>query len=83
MALFLTYVDIALVFLGLYLLKKWLARPAAPLPPGPRPYPLIENLLDMPTSQEWLTFAKWGQTWGTSPFASPSILAPVLSILLH
>ncbi|KAF9045406.1 cytochrome P450 [Panaeolus papilionaceus] len=32
--------------------------------PGPRPYPLIENLLDMPTSQEWLTFAKWGQTWG-------------------
>jgi hypothetical protein len=61
-----TLLDIALLVLGLVLLKKALSRPsAAPLPPGPRRLPLLGNLLDMPTSQEWLTFANWGKKWGT------------------
>ncbi|PPR03414.1 hypothetical protein CVT24_012709 [Panaeolus cyanescens] len=59
-----SYLDAALAVFGLYVLKKWLTRPAAPLPPGPRAYPLIENLLDMPSSQEWLTFTKWGEKYG-------------------
>jgi hypothetical protein len=31
------------------------------LPPGPRRFPFIGNLLSMPTTLEWETFAKWGQ----------------------
>ena len=31
------------------------------LSPGPRKYPLIGNLLSMPSTLEWETFAKWGQ----------------------
>ena len=42
-------------------------RSAAPLPPGPRGYPLVGNFFDMPSlqSQNWLTFAKWGEIYGT------------------
>ncbi|KAF9484052.1 cytochrome P450 [Pholiota conissans] len=60
-----TSLDIALLFLSGVLVKKALSRPsAAPLPPGPRGWPLLGNLLDMPTSREWLTFADWGRKWG-------------------
>ncbi|KAH9849077.1 cytochrome P450 [Lenzites betulinus] len=35
-----------------------------PLPPGPKGYPIIGNLLEMPTSHEYRTYAKWGERWG-------------------
>ncbi|KAJ7490114.1 cytochrome P450 [Mycena galericulata] len=34
------------------------------LPPGPKGYPLIGNIFDMPTSHSWKTFAKWGEQYG-------------------
>ena len=33
------------------------------LPPGPKKYPLIGNLLSMPSTLEWETFAKWGNEY--------------------
>ena len=33
------------------------------LPPGPKKYPLIGNLLSMPSTLEWETYAKWGQDY--------------------
>ncbi|TFY59479.1 hypothetical protein EVG20_g7774 [Dentipellis fragilis] len=55
-ALTLLDAGVIVVFLALarYLLKP---RRAAPLPPGPKGYPVIGNLLDMPKSKEWLVFA--------------------------
>ena len=49
----------------IYVISRLLAkRPVAPLPPGPKRLPLLGNLLDMPTEQEWLTFAEWGKKYG-------------------
>jgi len=34
-----------------------------PLPPGPKPLPLIGNLLDFPRTLEWETYARWGKEY--------------------
>jgi hypothetical protein len=34
------------------------------LPPGPTGWPLIGNVLDMPKSHSWKTFALWGEIYG-------------------
>lgn len=39
-------------------------RSTYPLPPGPPKRPLIGNLLDLPTSYEWLTYTKWAKQYG-------------------
>jgi hypothetical protein len=39
-------------------------RPGRPLPPGPKPLPVIGNLLDMPKEKEWLTYQAWNDKYG-------------------
>ncbi|KAJ3569349.1 hypothetical protein NP233_g5109 [Leucocoprinus birnbaumii] len=41
-----------------------LERSSLSLPPGPAGLPLVGNILDMPCSKEWLTFARWGEEYG-------------------
>jgi hypothetical protein len=35
-----------------------------PLPPGPKPLPLIGNLLDMPKQKDWETYRAWNERYG-------------------
>ena len=37
-----------------------------PLPPGPKGYPIIGNLFDMPTQSSWLVYDEWRKTYGKS-----------------
>lgn len=57
--------DITLVTLGAYLVKRALAAPPpAPYPPGPKGLPLLGNLLQYPQQQEWKTFYRWANEFG-------------------
>ncbi|KAJ7160982.1 cytochrome P450 [Mycena filopes] len=56
-----TAIGLAVLF-ALYVLKK--RSLPAPLPPGPKGWPLIGNLFDLPGSHSWETYATWGKKYG-------------------
>ncbi|KAG2033215.1 cytochrome P450 [Suillus americanus] len=56
---------LCLTGVGIYLVKRVVIRKnPAPYPPGPRGWPLIGNILDMPRIKPWLTFTEWGHKYG-------------------
>ena len=67
MAPSLTMYDSLLAFLALlvgYLVYQTFTSPNAPYPPGPRPYPFIGNLLNVPSSYQERAFADLAKIYG-------------------
>ena len=53
-------------------------RSSIPLPPGPKKLPFLGNLLDFPTSHEWMKYAEWGKQF--SKFSSSSNISYVICV---
>lgn len=47
--------------------RRLLRQRGFPLPPGPKGWPIIGNLLQVPKDFSWLTFSQWGEEYGVSP----------------
>ncbi|KAI0263094.1 cytochrome P450 [Gloeopeniophorella convolvens] len=63
-----TAVDIVAITITLFLFSAIHARRRArklSFPPGPKPLPIIGNLLDMPPGSEWVTYKQWGDLHGS------------------
>lgn len=73
------FLDALLVALGAFLIKALANRKSPPYPPGPRPLPLVGNVVDMPSEKEWLTFARWKNKYG--PIVSVSVFGQRLIIV--
>ncbi|TDL26571.1 cytochrome P450 [Rickenella mellea] len=84
MAGLITILDVSVGILALYLLKHYLlpskSTSKLPLPPGPKPRPLIGNLLDLPKEYDWLHWAKHKPLYG--PISSISVFGQTM-ILIH
>ena len=79
----LIWLDVVAAVFGVVLVKKIFTKRSGTLPPGPSKLPILENLLDMPTSHEWITFAEWGKKWGMElhveiPFKCSSLTSVLL-----
>ncbi|KAI0824638.1 cytochrome P450 [Trametes gibbosa] len=60
-----TLLDAAAILVAVILFNRLFTKKRqGPLPPGPKGLPVIGNMLDMPASHEWRTFAQWGERWG-------------------
>ncbi|KAG2141326.1 cytochrome P450 [Suillus clintonianus] len=74
-----TWLDLCLAGVAVYLVKQMLNKNPAPYPPGPRGLPLIGNIQDMPHIRPWLTFAEWGKKYG--PISHVEILGQHIIVL--
>ncbi|KAG6328751.1 hypothetical protein ID866_10338 [Astraeus odoratus] len=58
--------DLFLFAIAAYLVKKvfWSRKPPAPLPPGPKPLPLLGNYFDVPSRGLRATYTEWATKFG-------------------
>ena len=66
---FITVVDTIMVSLFFHLVfnfRDHIRRRGHPYPPGPKPWPIIGNLLDSPKQSQWTAYAEMSKEHGLS-----------------
>lgn len=68
----------ATVLFASYVVRKIQRRSLGPLPPGPKGWPIIGNILDIPQKNSWLTYSEWRRKYGdiiyVEPLGSPTVI---------
>ena len=66
------YLSLASVIIGCAALARLSQRRSrSRLPPGPKGYPIVGNLFDLPPTHVWEKFGEWGKQYGGFSFLHP------------
>ncbi len=74
-----TYAAIAGLLIGMYIVKRRKSTSSLPLPPGPKPLPIIGNVHQAPKSYGWRTYREWSKQYG--PIVHVNMLGQPVIIL--
>ncbi|KAF9449497.1 cytochrome P450 [Macrolepiota fuliginosa MF-IS2] len=66
------------ILLAVYVARRARRRSLGRLPPGPKGWPLIGNISDIPHEYSWLTYMEWAKIYGDiiylEPLGSPTVI---------
>jgi len=76
------YLSLASVIIGCTTLVRLARRSSrSRLPPGPRGYPIVGNLFDLPSTQVWKQFGAWGKQYGGFTWLSLRTICTLMRML--
>lgn len=59
----------------------WTKNRSRVLPPGPKGWPIIGNVLDMPATFEWITFHQWAKQFSKCLWTEKSVKELILMLM--
>ena len=77
------YISLASVVLGFAALIPLTRRRRSDLPPGPKGYPIIGNLFDVPPTHVWEKFGEFGKQYGALPVFGRHTLCNLVRTYTH
>ena len=77
------YISLASVVLGFAALIPLIRRRRSDLPPGPKGYPVIGNLFDVPPTHVWEKFGEFGKQYGALPVFGRRTLCNLVRTYTH
>lgn len=74
-----TFLAIFGLLIGVYIITRRKSTSTLPLPPGPKPLPIIGNVHQAPKSHGWRTYREWSKQYG--PIVHVNMLGQPVIIL--